>query len=95
MECPVCLNEMDEPKLLHCGHNLCADCPGRMWKRRVVRTNSCRLSSKTQVPVANKHIVCPMYKAVTEIAGDAVLVTNFGMKGGWTNDGNTYLIQCN
>jgi len=26
LECPICLEEMEEPHLLHCGHNLCAVC---------------------------------------------------------------------
>jgi RING-type zinc-finger len=32
-ECPICLEEMAEPKMLHCGHSLCADCATKTGKQ--------------------------------------------------------------
>lgn len=56
-ECPVCLHELLEPRVLHCGHNLCHDC-----------TSDCQ---KTKM-AGKKRVIsleCPLCKRTTELRG--------------------------
>ena len=70
LECPICMEEMVEPKVLHCGHNLCAECPETMWKR-----------SGRAGPRSMWELACPLCKRVTAVKERDELATNFGLKG--------------
>ena len=75
--CPVCFEELVEPKLLHCAHNICAKCEEQLAeedpKRKRTRAGSV-LQPKLQ-------IMCPICTQVT-VVKEGGLTINFGMRGG-------------
>ncbi|KAH7711240.1 TAM-1 protein [Aphelenchoides avenae] len=40
LECPVCLDIFDEPKLLNCGHTVCQKCVNKAAKTRLIRADA-------------------------------------------------------
>lgn len=69
LECPVCHEELSEPKVLHCGHNLCAQCEAKLTKK---------LQEKAST------ITCPLCNQVTtkrDHPKKSGLATNFELRG--------------
>ncbi len=69
MECPICLGVMEEPKLLHCGHNLCQECAAKTGK--VLKERNAHIFS----------VPCPLCQKTTSVKAVDGLTTNFELKG--------------
>ncbi len=76
-ECPVCLDELIEPKQLHCGHNLCPNCINNDNVNTAINTST--TTTDMQGNSVSVKITCPLCKRVTESSGP--LATNYALKG--------------
>ncbi|KAH7707977.1 TAM-1 protein [Aphelenchoides avenae] len=77
LECPVCLTLYEEPKLLTCGHTVCANCVTRLSE--VWRPTTEDWLRMKHVPVG-RHVACPECRTVTQIPS-AGLLTNYRLLG--------------
>lgn len=70
LECPVCLDIFDEPKLLRCGHTICDKCAKKI------------IASKPAAPSTfdSGSILCPECGYKTEIPLEG-LATNYRLVG--------------
>ncbi|KAH7705839.1 TAM-1 protein [Aphelenchoides avenae] len=75
LECPVCLDLFDEPKLLGCGHTICQKCVAKMSKLSVITRDSTRYP-----PIfvcGYPSICCPECNETTDIPLNGGLKTNY------------------
>ncbi|KAH7713234.1 TAM-1 protein [Aphelenchoides avenae] len=79
LECPVCLDLFDEPKLLGCGHTICQKCVAKMSKVSVITRDSSRYPSIFVCGYPS--ICCPECNEKTDIPLNGGLKTNYRMVG--------------
>lgn len=81
-ECIICFMEMTDPKLLHCGHNLCLPCvtrlPAHQQQQASIPSTTPVFFAKVKVKIS-----CPLCQRVTEVANVTDLATNYALRGQW------------
>lgn len=71
LECPVCLDIFDEPKLLRCGHTICEKC-----MKEILASNKSAANSG----LAPSSVTCPECGEKTDIPLEG-LATNYRLVG--------------
>ncbi|KAH7702372.1 leucine Rich Repeat family protein [Aphelenchoides avenae] len=84
LECPVCLDVFDEPKLLNCGHTVCHTCVNKVVAAQPAWANA----SKER---GQKCIKCPECNKETEIPPGG-LATNYRLVGKWKLKAEIYFV---
>lgn len=73
LECPICWAELDVPKVLQCGHNLCQECETKSITKPGKKTSA---AGGALLGL----ITCPLCKMVSEVRARGLPI-NYALKG--------------